>query len=146
MELRPSDYPGFVAAEFRSHGSDVQRDATTLLVQAVGQDLRSLAAAADQLAHDFPGEKITVARVKQYFGGRAEAKSFAVADAAFAGNDRAALEELRWAMDAGTARGARHLGLRRQRPGPGPAQGRPRARGRPTWPARWACRRGSSSR
>ncbi len=41
-------------------------------------------------------------KVKQYFGGRAEAKSFAVADAAFNGRRPAALEELRWALDAGT--------------------------------------------
>jgi len=72
-------------------------------VQAVGQDLRSLAAAADQLANDFPGETLTEEKVKRYFGGRAEAKSFAVADAAFWGRRRPALEELRWAMDGGTA-------------------------------------------
>jgi DNA polymerase-3 subunit delta len=40
--------------------------------------------------------------VKKYFGGRAEAKSFAVADAAFSGRRQAALEELRWALDGGT--------------------------------------------
>lgn len=101
-ELRASDYPGFVAEEFRGHGSGIDRDAAAFLVQAVGQDLRSLAAAAHQLSHDFPGEKIGVDRAKQYFGGRAEAKSFAVADAAFSGDRRAALEELRWALDAGT--------------------------------------------
>lgn len=103
VELRGSDYPGFVAEEFRGHAAGVEREAASFLVQAVGQDLRSLAAAAHQLAHDFPDDKITVARVKRYFGGRAEAKSFAVADAAFSGNNRAALEELRWAIDAGTA-------------------------------------------
>ena len=69
---------------------------------SVGQDLRSLAAAAHQLAHDFPGEPISTERVKQYFGGRAEAKSFVVADAAFSGRREVALEELRWAVDAGT--------------------------------------------
>ena len=70
---------------------------------AVGADLRSLAAAAHQLTNDFPGEQLTVEKVKRYFGGRAEAKSFAVADAAFAGRKAQALEELRWAMDGGTA-------------------------------------------
>jgi len=40
--------------------------------------------------------------VKKYFGGRAEAKSFAVADAAFAGRRQVAMEELRWALDGGT--------------------------------------------
>ena len=72
-------------------------------MSAVGQDLRSLAAAADQLANDYPDEALTVEKVRKYFGGRAEAKSFAVADAAFWGRRREALEELRWAIDGGTA-------------------------------------------
>ena len=41
--------------------------------------------------------------VKQYFGGRAEAKSFAVADHTLSGQTAKALEELRWALDRGTA-------------------------------------------
>jgi DNA polymerase-3 subunit delta len=101
-ELRSSEYPGFVTAEVRTHGATIEQDAATALVQAVGQDLRSLSAAADQLANDFPGETLTEEKVKRYFGGRAEAKSFAVADAAFWGRRRPALEELRWALDGGT--------------------------------------------
>jgi DNA polymerase-3 subunit delta len=101
-ELRPSEYPQFVAAEAKRHGARIDREAADVLVQAVGQDLRSLAAAAHQLTHDFPGETVDVATVKKYFGGRAEAKSFAVADAAFSGRRQAALEELRWALDGGT--------------------------------------------
>ncbi|MBA2956517.1 DNA polymerase III subunit delta [Nocardioides sp. MAH-18] len=102
-ELRPSEFPAFVASEARLHGSGMEPDAADLLVQAVGQDLRSLAAAAHQLANDFPGQALTVDIVKRYFGGRAEAKSFAVADAAFWGRRTQALEELRWALDGGTA-------------------------------------------
>jgi DNA polymerase-3 subunit delta len=102
-ELRPSEYPGFVAAEVRAHGGTIESEAASTLVQAVGQDLRALAAAADQLVNDFPGETLTEEKVKRYFGGRAEAKSFAVADAAFWGRRRPALEELRWALEGGTA-------------------------------------------
>jgi DNA polymerase-3 subunit delta len=102
-ELRAAEYPGFVSAEVRAHGASIEPEAASLLVQAVGQDLRALAAAADQLANDFPGEGLTAEKVKRYFGGRAEAKSFAVADAAFWGRRRPALEELRWALDGGTA-------------------------------------------
>ena len=101
-ELRASDFPGFVAEEVRRHGASIDKDAATFLVSAVGQDLRSLAAAADQLTNDFPDEVLTVEKVRKYFGGRAEAKSFAVADAAFWGRRRLALEELRWAIDGGT--------------------------------------------
>ena len=53
-ELKASEYSGFVAAEVRSHGSTIDQEAAGFLVQAVGQDLRSLAAAADQLTNDFP--------------------------------------------------------------------------------------------
>jgi len=56
-----------------------------------------------ELAHDFPDEALGEQRVAQYFGGRAEAKSFVVADAAFSGRRLEALEELRWALDNGTA-------------------------------------------
>ena len=87
----------------RLHGARIDEDAADFLVQAVGQDLRSLSAAADQLVNDFPGETIDTDKVKRYFGGRAEAKSFAVADAAFSGRRAVALEELRWALDGGTA-------------------------------------------
>jgi DNA polymerase-3 subunit delta len=101
-ELRPSEFPQFVATEVKVHGSRIDREAADALVQAVGQDLRSLAAAAHQLTSDFPSESIGIETVKKYFGGRAEAKSFAVADAAFSGRRQAALEELRWALDGGT--------------------------------------------
>ena len=107
-ELKPSEFPGFVTAEVRRHGARIEPEASTALVQAIGQDLRALAAAASQLASDFPaisGGQSTIGEehVKRYFGGRAEAKSFAVADAAFYGRRQAALEELRWALDNGTA-------------------------------------------
>lgn len=101
-ELKASELPSFVGAELRRHGGRIDPEAASILVQAIGNDLRSLAAAADQLAHDFPGETLDAERVQRYFGGRAEAKSFAVADAAFSGQRQRALEELRWALDNGT--------------------------------------------
>lgn len=101
-EIKPSAVPQFVTSEVASHGASIVPDAAAFLVQAVGHDLRSLAAAADQLSNDYPGEQLTVEKVQRYFGGRAEAKSFSVADAAFAGKRAQALEELRWALDTGT--------------------------------------------
>src|SRR5262245_8252398 len=101
--IKTSEYPRFVSSEVRRHGSRIDDDAAAYLVQAVGQDLRSLAAAADQLVNDIPGETLDTEKVRRYFGGRAEAKSFAVADAAFYGRKAKALEELRWAIDGGTA-------------------------------------------
>ena len=101
--LKAHEYPRYVSGEVRSHGGRIAEDAAEILVQAVGQDLRALAGAAHQLAHDFTGEPLTVEVVKRYFGGRAEVKGFAVADHAIYGRTATALEELRWALDNGTA-------------------------------------------
>lgn len=101
-EVKASALPQFVVSEVATHGASITSDAAAFLVQAVGHDLRSLSAAAHQLTSDFPGEQLTVELVQRYFGGRAEAKSFSVADAAFAGRRAVALEELRWAIDTGT--------------------------------------------
>ncbi|MCW2757087.1 MAG: polymerase delta subunit [Nocardioidaceae bacterium] len=110
--LKPSEFPGFVLNELRRHRVRIDNDAAAFLVQAVGQDLRALAAAADQLSNDFmaltsagaaAATTVDLELVKQYFGGRAEAKSFAVADLTLSGQPAKALEELRWALDRGTA-------------------------------------------
>jgi DNA polymerase-3 subunit delta len=101
--LKPSEITRFLVSEVRSHGGRIEDDAAQQLVQAVGQDLRALAGAAHQLSNDFRDQTITESVVRRYFGGRAEVKSFAVADAALYGRTAAALEELRWALDTGTA-------------------------------------------
>lgn len=98
----PREFPGFVVAELRSYGGRIDPEAADFLVQSVGHDLRALAAAAHQLSSDFEGKALTTEMVRQYFGGRAQAKSFAVADHALAGQARPALEELRWALQTGT--------------------------------------------
>jgi len=100
--LKPRELPGFVASELRARKVRIDEDAADHLVRAVGADTRALAAAADQLASDFAGKPISLGMVKQYFAGRAEAKSFAIADAAVSGQAARALEELRWALNTGT--------------------------------------------
>jgi DNA polymerase-3 subunit delta len=101
VELKAWEVAGFVTAEVRAHGGRIDKEAAQALVVAVGHDLRGLAAAADQLTHDADGATITEDVVKRYFGGKAEGKSFVIADAAFLGRRQAALEELRWAMATG---------------------------------------------
>ena len=101
--LTTREYPGYVVNELRQLRVRIDNDAAAFLVQSVGQDLRALSAAASQLANDFGGQPVTTEMVKQYFGGRAEAKSFTVADHTLMGRTSKALEELRWALDRGTA-------------------------------------------
>ena len=99
--LTAREFPGFVVNQLRSRQVRIDPDAADFLIQAVGQDLRSLSAAANQLADDFEGRPISMEMVKKYFGGRAEAKSFTVADHTLHGQAAKALEELRWALEGG---------------------------------------------
>lgn len=102
VPLKGREFQSFVASELRGHRVRIDDDAAEHLVRAVGQDARSLAAAASQLAADFNGQSLSLQMVKKYFAGRAEAKSFSIADAAMSGQEARALEELRWALDTGT--------------------------------------------
>ncbi len=97
------ELPKFVANEIRSLGGSVDERASSALVDAVGHDLRALAAACSQLVADSAGQTVTADLVARYFGGRAEVTSFAVADAALTGRTEPALEQLRWALDSGVA-------------------------------------------
>ncbi len=96
--LKKWDLPSWVVGEFRHHKASVSESAAAALVDAVGEDLRALAGAADQLAAVADGEPVTAEMVRRYFGGRAEVKGFAVADAAIDGKSSEALEQLRWAF------------------------------------------------
>ncbi len=93
--------PDFVVSEARSRKVRMGDAAAGFLVQAIGSDPRSLAAAVGQLVSDFGGEELTMGRVQQYYGGRAEAKSFAVADHVVNGDAAKALEEVRWILERG---------------------------------------------
>jgi DNA polymerase-3 subunit delta len=79
------DKAQFAANEFRRQGRKVAPDAVRALVEAVGKDLRELAAACAQLVADTRGV-VDEAMVEKYHGGRVEATGFKVADAAIAGN------------------------------------------------------------
>ena len=93
----------FVRAEFRSHRIDADDDVVTAIIDAVGSDLRELAAACSQLVAD-TGGAVDVRAVRRYYSGRAEVKGFDVADKAVAGDVAGAVEALRWAMIRGEPR------------------------------------------
>lgn len=97
------ELPQFVVAEARREGAMVDLATAQFLVEAVGHDLQSLAAAVRQLLSDAEEARITPEQVRQYFGGRSEVTSFAVTDATLAGERSTALEQLRWAMSTGVA-------------------------------------------
>jgi DNA polymerase-3 subunit delta len=99
---RPGDRLAFIQAEFNAAGSEVTAGACKAVLDAVGADLRELAAACSQLAADTAGT-VDEAVVGRYFRGRADASGFAVADRAIEGDSAGALAELRFAAAAGVA-------------------------------------------
>jgi DNA polymerase-3 subunit delta len=86
----------FVRAEVRRTGGRIAPAAVGVLIEAVGSDLRELAAAAGQLVAD-TGGAVDEQAVRRYHRGRAETTGFAVADKVVAGDRAGALEALRWA-------------------------------------------------
>jgi DNA polymerase-3 subunit delta len=92
----------FVRSEFRRAGQRADDAAARALLDAVGSDLRELAAACEQLAADGTGQ-VDEALVATYYRGRAEATGFTVADLAVEGHLARALEQLRWALATGVS-------------------------------------------
>lgn len=99
---KAGDRLAFVQAEFRAAGGEVTAGACKAVVEAVGGDLRELAAACSQLAADTLGT-VDESVVGRYFRGRADASGFVVADRAIEGDSAGALVELRFAAAAGLA-------------------------------------------
>ena len=99
---RFADRLTFVRTEFRRVGKRADDGAARALLDAIGSDLRELAAACDQLAADTEGQ-VDETVVARYYRGRAEATGFTVADRAVEGHLAASLEQLRWALDTGVA-------------------------------------------
>lgn len=90
----------FVRAEFRAQKIKVDDDTVTAMLDAVGSDIRELAAACSQLVADTDGQ-INAVAVRRYHSGKAEVTGFEIADKAVVGDIAGSAEALRWAMMAG---------------------------------------------
>lgn len=101
---KAADRADFVRREFRRHKITVDDDTVALLLDAVGSDIRELAAACSQLVAD-TGGTVDAAAVRRYHSGKAEVTGFDVADKAVQGDVSGSTEALRWAM----ARGVPHV-------------------------------------
>lgn len=100
---KPWKIPDFIRDEARANGLKLDTEAAEALHRALGNDLRTLASALEQLAGDAEDSRIDARTVTTYFGGRAEVKGYAVSDSLLAGDLAGALEQLRWALSTGTA-------------------------------------------
>lgn len=94
------DKAAFVQQEFRKAGRRVAPDGVRALVEAVGKDIRELAAACAQLVADTTGV-VDEQVVATYYSGKVEATGFRVADAAIAGHPDEALRLYRHAIAGG---------------------------------------------
>lgn len=90
----------FVRAEFRACKVKIDEDTLAALLDAVGSDIRELAAACSQLVADTGGQ-VDAAAVRRYHSGKAEVSGFDIADKAVVGDVAGSTEALRWAMMRG---------------------------------------------
>ncbi|WP_431898665.1 DNA polymerase III subunit delta [Nonomuraea sp. bgisy101] len=100
---KPAERLDFVKGEIKRAGRTITGEAAQALLDAVGNDLRELAAACSQLAFDTEGKSIDLNAVARYHKGRAEVSGFTVADSAVEGRLADALEQVRWALGTGVA-------------------------------------------
>jgi DNA polymerase III subunit delta len=98
----PGDRAAFVRNEVRSLGGRITGDALAALVEAVGNDLRQLSAAAGQLVSDFGGT-VDADAVARFHRGQAEVTGFTVAEKVLVGDRQGSIETLRWALQRGVA-------------------------------------------
>ncbi|MGH3417495.1 MAG: DNA polymerase III subunit delta, partial [Actinocrinis sp.] len=99
---KPAERITFLRGEFRRARRPITEEAAQAVVDAIGSDLRELAAAADQLLTDTEGA-IDEAVVARYYNGQAEVSGFTIADLTVEGKLGEALEQLRFALDTGVA-------------------------------------------
>jgi DNA polymerase III subunit delta len=97
---KPSERADFVRHEFRALKVKVSDGTVTAVLDAVGSDIRELAAVCSQLVADTDGA-VDATAVRRYHSGRAEVKGFDIADKAVVGDVAGAAEALRWAMMSG---------------------------------------------
>ena len=97
---KPAERADFVRREFRSLKVKVDDDTVSAILDAVGSDIRELAAVCSQLVADTDGG-VDAAAVRRYHSGKAEVKGYEIADLAILGDVPGAAEALRWAMLSG---------------------------------------------
>jgi DNA polymerase-3 subunit delta len=87
----------FVRKEFSSQRIRIDDDVVAAVLDAVGSDIRELAAVCSQLVADTGGH-VDAGAVRRYHSGKAEVTGFDIADKAVLGDVAGAAEALRWAM------------------------------------------------
>jgi len=88
----------FISRELHSARRKATPDAVEALRVAIGDDLRSLAAACAQLVSDVEADPLTSESVALYYDGVADVPGYLVADAVLGGRAVEVLRRTRWAL------------------------------------------------
>lgn len=99
-KIKVGERANFVRAEFRRCKVKADDATVNALLDAVGSDIRELAAACSQLVAD-TGGIVDESAVRRYHSGKAEVSGFDIADKAVGGDVEGSVEALRWAMMRG---------------------------------------------
>lgn len=94
----------FVSAEVKAAKRSMSPQAQSILIAAVGSDVRALASAVSQLANDIESREIEADDVSRYFGGTVDVTGFQIADAVMNRHGSQALRLLRLAEGTDGAR------------------------------------------
>lgn len=98
-DIKDSQRPAFVAAEFRKFGKNIANDASIALVDAVGDNLAELVNFARQISNDIPEEKVTVSKadINSYFKSFRQIDVYDIVNPAFMKKTELAIENWRMA-------------------------------------------------
>lgn len=98
-KLKNPEITKFLESEFKRHKRKIDPSAVSVLRDALGDDLRTIAAAVSQLSADIAADPIGVDQIADYFEGMAAVAPYQIADAVFNGKVTQALTSLRWGLD-----------------------------------------------
>lgn len=101
VQLTRKDLEPWVGQQAREAGIDLTPPAARALVETLGEDTGQLAAAVQQLASAFPGQKIGPPHVHRQFRGLGEQKTWDLCDKAFAKDLPGAIRALRSIEEGG---------------------------------------------
>lgn len=99
-KVKGKGFNDFILNECKEAKRKIEPEAVSLLRNAVGDDLRQLAAAISQILVDVEGNPITAKSLSVYFDGFAQVPPYQIVDYVFGRKPLESLMSLRWALES----------------------------------------------
>jgi DNA polymerase-3 subunit delta len=99
-KVKGKGFSDFILNECKEAKRKIEPDAVALVRNAVGDDLRQLAAAMSQIFVDVEGNPITAESLSVYFDGFAQVPPYQIVDYIFGRKPLESLMSLRWALES----------------------------------------------